>query len=342
MKKLMIGMMATAFASVALCDVTPALVSENLFGSIEVKSKSEFTFVAVPFEGFASQFADSEVNDGQPVPNAILARDVVAVENLLPMDTLSLFKPADAQDAEDKYHNYIARKAKVKLPGYGTVEYMEWLASMAFDDQNMEADKSPDPDLRLVPVGSGMFIGRDTANLAADNGNPFSIFAFGQIPQSYDYEQTITLNVGKTTLCAPGELAYEQVNLNELNWGGDIVGLKNGVFMENDAYVQYFGVRKVLNISGLPADADMIVCYDPNGSANTLESRIEFVNCDGKWYKKLPQYSTMASGDEKDAVIPKGLAFWFVKQKGGAVTFSWTSVPSTEGGDSAGGAEGGN
>ena len=64
MKKLIMGMMVVAGAFAAFCDNTaaqpvdpnPLIVSQNLFGSIKVDTKSEFTMVAAPFEGFASQF----------------------------------------------------------------------------------------------------------------------------------------------------------------------------------------------------------------------------------------------------------------------------------------------
>lgn len=334
MKKLVMGMMVTAFASVAFGDVTPAIVSENFFGSIEVKSKSEFTLVATPFEGFASQFKDSEY--GTPTSNNILVRDVVAVEKLYPNDTLSIHNP-QATDEKEEFHNYIARKAKVKVPGVGTFEYMEWLASMWFEEDSMTSHKFPDPELRLVPVGSGMFVGKDPSNMTADKLNEdgtFSIYAYGQVPQSYDYEQTISLGVGKHVLSAPGEMAYNKIKLNDLNWDGDIVGLKNVTIIENPALEQAFGTSKIIRLDGISNDADMIVTYDPYGVANSIKSRIEFVNCDGKWYRKHPEYSNIAYGDEAEAEIPAGQAFWFVKQKSGTVTFSWTPAapaPVTDG-----------
>ena len=225
MKKLMIGMMATAFASVTFGDVTPALVSENFFGSIKVDSKAEFTLVATPFEGFASQFEDSEY--GTPSSNNILVRDVVAVEKLYPNDTLSIHNP-QATDEKEEFHNYIARKAKVKVPGVGTVEYMEWLASMWFEEDSMTSHKFPDPELRLVPVGSGMFVGKDPSNMTADKLNKdgiFSIYAYGQIPQSYPYDEYVNVKVGKTMLSGPGELAYNEIKLNDIKWEGGVIGM---------------------------------------------------------------------------------------------------------------------
>ena len=316
MKKLMLGMMVTALALGALGedDANPLIVSENFFGSIKVDSKSEFTMVAAPFEGFASQF------EGTAVPNSILARDVVAVEALNPADTMSIFKP-EAQDATDEFDNYIARKASVKI-GKVSYDYMEWLASMWFDEENMTSHKFPDPDVRLVPVGTGVFVGRDIGNNPATG---FSIYAYGQIPQSFDYTQAITLNEGKTILSGPGELAYKAIDLNKLVW--DVTTSEvSGTVRENQAYVQRYGVAKILTGVNTPAGADFVSYYDTETQAQKT-----FVRYGGRWIRMI---TASVASLEDDATIPAGLSFWYVRNaKDGSAALTWVAGESAGDGD---------
>lgn len=340
MRKLIVGMMVAAFALGAFCeDNNPLIVSDNLFGSIKLDTKSEFTMVAAPFEGFASQFEDSKVDLTQTsVANTILVRDVVAVEKLIDTDTLSVFNPA-ATDDKTEFDNYIARMAQVKI-GKVTYSYMEWLASMWFEEETMISHKFDDPDKRLVPTGSGVFIGRDVDKIPS---NGFSIYAYGQIPMSFPYDQDVVVSVGKTMLSAPGELAYKAINLNEITWNGGVVGLSTWDY-ESDEYTEEdFGFPEVIWIDSLPKNADTILCYDPKGAANALQSRIEFVYHTGKkkWYRRSTKNSYIASANENDAVIPAGSAFWYVKKSGSDVTFKWPSAVSVaEAGDSSGDAGG--
>jgi hypothetical protein len=321
MKKLMMGMMVTAFASVAFCDVTPALVSENLFGSIEVKSKSEFTLVAVPFEGFASQF---DKYPGGVVATNILARDVIAVDRLLENDTMSIFKPADPNKPgdEDTFHNYIATLASFDIPGYGSYEYWFWNASMAFTvADTIEKEKSPNAAVRLVPVGTGVFIGRDQANLVADAGNDFSIFAYGQIPQNFDYAAPVKLRSGKTILSAVGERAYLPVDINKLDWDGEFTEV-SGTPRSNPRYVDRYGVTNILTITSSPATADVIVYYDTE-----TQDQKEFVRYGSRWIRKIN--ATVASLED-DALIPEGQAFWYLRNAESDAQVAWDQVQDIE------------
>lgn len=308
MKKLIVGMMAAAIAFGAFCEDTaaqpadnnPLVVSDNFFGSIKVDTKSEFTMVAAPFEGFASQF-----DEGAAVPNAILARDVVAVEKLNPTDTMSIFNPT-ATDDKEEFDNYIARKASVKI-GKVTYEYMEWLASMWFDEETMTSNKYPDPDVRLVPTGSGVFIGREVNSLTSDG---FSIYAYGQIPQSFP-AGPIEIGAGKTTLCPPGELAYADVDLNEdVTFGGNII--------EVSGRTGTMGGRQVLRVStGATANADRIKYYTFN---SVKAEECTLYRCGGVWYGFV---GTSQIGYADLAVIPAGQSFWFLKGGEGTATLQW-------------------
>ena len=309
MKKLIMGMMIVAGAFAAFCEDTaaqpadnnPLVVSENLFGSIRVDTKSEFTMVAAPFEGFASQFK------GDPEANAILARDVVAVEKLIPTDTMSIFNP-DAADAKEEFDNYIARKASVTV-GTGrnavTYEYMEWLASMWFDEENMTSNKFPDPDKRLVPTGSGVFIGREVSSLTSEG---FSVYAYGQIPQSFP-AGPIEIGAGKTMLCPPGELAYGDVNVNELSWA-DVKPVTGTPIP--------MGTRKAVRVTASSiTNADRIKYYVCD-NAKATEYTLYFYN--GEWYRftggNLLGYNDLA-------VIPAGQSFWYVRSGEGTAKLQW-------------------
>lgn len=309
MKKLTMGMMTAALALAAFCEVTPALVSENFFGSIKVDSKSEFTMVAAPFEGFASSFDDDAEH-----ANEILARDVIAVEKMLPNDTISLHYP-ESTNALEEFHNYIARQGKYKIPGTTqTVTYMEWLASMWFEEETMTSHKFPDADVRLVPVGSGVFVGRDEGNSPAAG---FSIYAYGQIPQSFDYTQTIKLKKGKTVLSGPGELAYEPIDLNKLVW--DVTTDEvTGTERSRASYAEiYPGVTNILVGIDTPATSDFIAYYD----AETQEQR-EFLRYKGRWLRVLEDG---IASREDDAVIPAGMSFWYVRNSTtGSASIKWT------------------
>ena len=320
MKKLTMGMMTAALALAAFCEVTPALVSENFFGSIKVDSKSEFTMVAAPFEGFASSFDDDAEH-----ANEILARDLIAVEKLLPNDTMSLHNPKST-DVLEEFHNYIARQGKYKIPGTTqTVTYMEWLASMWFEEETMISHKFPDADVRLVPVGSGVFVGRDEGNSPAAG---FSIYAYGQIPQSFDYTQTIELKKGKTILSGPGELAYKPIDLNKLEWGEGINEIKKAEAInatdygltEEEAIAEFGGVN-ILIIDD-SSSADKVVCYDAlNGD------QVSFVRFNGTWYKLFDSSTGVA--DAGAVVIPAGQAFWFLRNGDSATTMKWPVATTT-------------
>lgn len=317
MKKLTMGMMTAALALAAFCEVTPALVSENFFGSIKVDSKSEFTMVAAPFEGFASSFDDDAEH-----ANEILARDVIAVEKMLPNDTMSLHYP-ESKNAFEEFHNYIARQGKYKIPGTTqTVTYMEWLASMWFEEETMTSHKFPDADVRLVPVGSGVFVGRDEGNSPAAG---FSIYAYGQIPLSFDYAQTIELKKGKTILSGPGELAYAPIDVSKLEWGEGINEIKAGEeydpledgYTEEEAIAEYGGVD-VLFVDD-KGSADSIVYYDTQTG-----NQVSLVRFNKRWYKLVDAFTGIA--DEGKVVIPAGQAFWFLRNGDSPVTVKWPTA----------------
>ena len=310
MKKLIVGMMAAAFALGAFCegeDNNPLIVSDNLFGSIKLDTKSEFTMVAAPFEGFASQFEDSKVDLTQTsVANTILVRDVVAVEKLIDTDTLSVFNPA-ATDDKTEFDNYIARLAQVKI-GKVTYSYMEWLASMWFEEETMISHKFDDPDKRLVPTGSGVFIGRDVDKIPS---NGFSIYAYGQIPQSFPTDP-IEIGTGKTMLCPPGELAYADVDLNkDVTFGGDIIEVSGRVGTVN-------GVPALRPTTDSLAGADRIKFYRCTG---VKAQECTLYRCNNVWYGF--EGTTTARGYANLAVIPAGQSFWFIKGGSGTATLQW-------------------
>lgn len=326
MKKLIMGMMVVAGAFAAFCDNTaaqpvdtnPLIVSQNLFGSIMVESRSEFTMVAVPFEGFASQFEDSSF--GTTTPNAILARDVIAVENLATNDTMSIYYPL-AEDKKEEFHNYIARKGRVKV-GKEYYEYMEWLASMWFDEETMTSNKYPEPDARLVETGSGVFVGRDKGNLTQDG---FSIYAYGQVPMGYDYTQTIVLKEGKTILSGPGELAYDQLDLNAFTWEGVSKSDLTGTERSGSRVFDRYGVNKVLMVDTISENADCITTYTTDYAVNTLSNRKDYYRYNGKWVRMINE--TVASLDD-DAFIPAGQSFWYLRNTTGNASMKWTA-PTT-------------
>lgn len=302
MKKLIVGMMAAAFALGAFCegeDPNPLIVSDNLFGSIKVDSKSEFTMVAVPFEGFASQFS------GAAVPNSILARDVIAVENLNAPDTMHIFKPAEKDGDVDSYHNYVATWGTYRV-GAAYWSYLTWGASVIFDDENLEAEKTPNADVRLVPVGSGVFIGRDAENHPEEG---FSIYAYGQIPQSFDLSEAITIKEGtKRVLSAPGELAYKRVDLNSLDWG-------------DTEFQEVTGRAIGERLIGLGGTSDSITYFDTDS-----QKQWSFVRYGNKWVKRLGAlgeqgYNTVSLVD--DAIIPAGLSFWYERNSSGDASLTW-------------------
>lgn len=309
MKKLIVGMMAAAIAFGAFCENTaaqpadnnPLVVSDNFFGSIRVDTKSEFTMVAAPFEGFASQF-----DEGAAVPNAILARDVVAVEKLNPTDTMSIFNPT-ATDDKEEFDNYIARKASVKI-GKVTYEYMEWLASMWFDEETMTSNKYPDPDVRIVPTGSGVFIGRDTNTLTTAG---FSIYAYGQIPTNFP--STIELTQGKTPLSAPADLAYQPINVNE-----DITFVNGDVAEVTGGKTATVGQKRAFRPnSGATANADRIRFYKCSGAK---AQEVTLYRYNGVWYAFT---GTSTLGYAEDAVIPAGHAFWFLRNGEDTISLQW-------------------
>lgn len=314
MKKLTLGIMAVAFALGVfgqIGDNNPLIVSDNAFGSIKVDSKSEFTMVAAPFEGFASQFESSAVNDGKPVANAILARDVIAVENLSSSDTMHIFKPADQtiEGDVDDYHNYIATWGTYRV-GASYWSYLTWAASVIFDDTNLNADKTPNASDRLVPVGSGVFVGRDASN---NPNEGFSIYAYGQIPRSFDLSQAITVTIKagtKSILSAPGELAYLPVNLNALDWG------------DNTTFNEVTGIERSGRLIGIGGTSDSITYFDPDN-----QKQWSFVRYKNMWRKRrgaLGEQNYNSLSLEDDAIVPAGLSFWYEREaSSGDASLTW-------------------
>ena len=314
------GMIAAAFAQVAFSDVTPALVSENLFGSIRIDSKSAFTMVGVPFEGFAAQFEDNEYYS-EPQPNKILVRDVVSIDTLAPKDTMSIFDP-DATSKEAEYHNYTLRQQK-----FGTQTFKFWVASSWFDEQIMQQIPYPEPDERLIEVSSGIFIGRNSSNNPA---NGYSIYAYGQIPQGFDYGKAITLEKGKTIISAPGEMAYTPLNLNSLEWSGEINAVKGeridceeyGLTPEDVADIfgsAYQDFTEFLIIDSITSKDDSIIYYDPETG-----NEVDLVYFEDSWYKKIDENTGVR--DESMAVIPPGQAFWYLRGGDTPVTMKWSKA----------------
>ena len=329
MKKLMMGMMVTAFASAAFCDVAPALVSENLFGSVRIDSRSAFTMVGVPFEGFAGQFEGNEYYS-EPQPNKILVRDVVSVETLDPKDTMSIFDP-DAPQKEAEYHNYTLRQQK-----FGAQTFKFWVASSWFDEEVMQQIPYPEPEERLIDVASGIFMGRNSANSPASG---YSIYVYGQVPQAFDWGQTYTLEKGKTILSAPGEMAYAPLNLNSLEWGGKINAVKGERIdceeygLSADDVEEMFGAAyrdftEFLIIDSVTASDDSIIYYDPGTG-----DEVDLVYFDGSWYRKIDENTGVR--DASLSVVPPGQAFWYLRGGDTPVTMKWTktAVPDEPSGD---------
>ena len=219
-----------------------------------------------------------------------------------------------ATDDKEEFDNYIARKASVKI-GKVTYEYMEWLASMWFDEETMTSNKYPDPDVRLVPTGSGVFIGRDTNTLTTAG---FSIYAYGQIPQSFP-AGPIEIGTGKTTLCPPGELAYEPIDLNNDDPENGVVVTFDGAVAEvTGGRVGTMGGRQAFRpSSGAAANADRIKYYICDG-AKARECTLRRYK--GVWYGFIGS-SEMGYADL--AVIPAGQAFWYLKSGEGVATLQW-------------------
>ena len=320
MKKLMLGMMTAVLALGAFCEVTPALVSENLFGSIRIDSKSAFTMMGVPFEGFDSQYEDNEYIS-EPQPNKILVRDVVSVERLARQDTMSIFDP-NATQKEAEYHNYNIRQQKM-----GSQTFKFWVASSWFDEDTMLQIPYPEPEERLIDVGSGIFIGRHSSNNPAAG---YSVYAYGQIPQSFDFDKTYTLNKGKTVISAPGEMAYTPLNVNKMTWEGAINAVP-GDFLDCEEYgltpqdvadifgEEYRDFTEFLLIDSIPPSADSIIYYDP-----ITGKEVDLVYFGTRWFKKIDQNTGVC--DDSLAVIPPGLAFWYLRGGDTPVTMKLTKA----------------
>lgn len=340
MKKMIIGMIAAVIAQVAFCDVTPALVSENLFGSIKVSSITidpdkegdnlrEYAMVAVPFEGFASSF---DFYDVEVRPNTILACDVVSVDRLQDGDIMSIFNPnllpdANGQiDRTKEFDTYVANWNK-------RYHVMLWDAVGWFDVEKMSYFTYTDPEERYVEVGTGVFVGRE----AQSQIQKYDVYAFGQIPSAFPYDEYITLKKGKNMLSAPGEMAYKDVNINKsLEWSGTINPVQGLVddlsqfiddeYSEEDLKAD-FGIPEectsldYLSITSWPDNADIIAYYDLKS-----QKEVQMVYFDGSWFRLIDAVSGIR--DDKAVVLTAGQSFWFVKGGDSELKVRWKNPAS--------------
>ena len=330
MKKLIIGMMAAAFALVAFCEgddnnspivsdsnPNPLIVSDNAFGSIKVNTKSEFTMVAVPFEGFASQF-----EDGNAKPNQILARDAIAVEMLNHQDMMSIRK-LDSTDPKEEFDNYFA-SFNTWMVGRQTYAAMSWSTSGWFTQENLNSYAAPEANMRLVNIGSGVFIGLGETSknylrqVATTEDDPYyHIYAYGQIPQNFNYTAENELKKGKTMLSPVGERAYSPVDLNKLNWRGDFTEV-SGTERTNERFVAEYGAETILTGISTPETTDYVVYFDTE-----KQEQREFVRYKGRWIRiAKPGIASLAN----DAFIPAGQAFWYLRKANESAYMAWDKV----------------
>ena len=315
MKKLIIVFTMSAICGAAFGEPdTFVVTSSNKFGSYKVAASTAYVMLAAPFEGFEGKASGSTCT-----PGTILARDLVATSSLAQDDSLSLYKP-NTTDVYD-YDNYTLdiTETTISIPGYGDYTYTStlWAKSGWFSGNSMVVYNPPKPEDRPVKVGEGFFVGRDSDNNEEEDVYNYTVYAYGQIPQTDVKTVTISgtpkTEDGKTVypkmlLCPPGTNALVQVNLNDFKWEG--VSEASGRPTGNTATIQ------------LTPTTDQIYFARPDGTT------VRMACLGGTWYGSTPTgWSTSM------AVIPAGCSFWYMKSGSGDVTVTWVDTSTQTNGN---------
>lgn len=305
MKKLIIVFTMSAICGAAFGEPdTFVVTSSNKFGSYKVAASTDYVMLAAPFEGFEGKASGSTCT-----PGTILARDLVATSSLAQDDSLSLYKP-NTTDVYD-YDNYTLDITTISIPGYGDYTSRLWAKSGWFSGDSMVVYNPPKPEDRTVKVGEGFFVGRDSDNNVEEDVYDYTVYAYGQIPQTDVKTVTISgtpkTEDGKTVypkmlLCPPGANALVQVNLNDFKWEG--VTAAQGVVEPGFAVVT-------------PSDnADQI--YYRKSDGNTYVRAFYLDGEDGGWYVQ-----DRGIWSKTAAVVPAGQSFWYLKAGSEPVTVIW-------------------
>ncbi len=297
MKKISLVLACAAFGVVVFAGAdTFSTASVNSFGAIKISSNvtgaESYTYVAVPFE----EFATGDENEVSPA-NKRLIDGVILPGLCRNTSTLSIYSLPGYAGLWSGYTAYSFMKKGVSVDAWTPAQVQQASGEGTAVD-------SPEPSETYLDVGSGVFWNPGASALEENSTYvpPYAIYTYGQVPKNYT--KKVSFSLGKTLVCPPGLNALKAIDLNDLEW--------SEVTTTSVTFSSSGNVRRI-NSTG-----DMIQFKHPVSGATT---QLYYTTLKDGTTKKWCTVVSTQQVNLKAAVIPAGTAFWYISQ--GTASVVW-------------------